>query len=134
MNRYVTDIERLKRLAPVMERCGVEANMLAPASTLVEYGGDSTMVSHTVGTYDYAALESVLPDWVFGYCDRNTKSCELYDIYHDFMDSIQNEDLYWEIENILFDIFSNRDEVKLNAMCDLILLLDENNVKLRSVL
>ena len=100
VHRFVTDIERLKRLEPVMERCGVEASGFINTKTnsviapiVKKYFRDQDGFKHKghaiyfddptkdieeswiinpscdknlLPLFDYAALESVLPDWAFG--------------------------------------------------------------------
>lgn len=63
-----------------------------------------------VPVYSYVQIYKVATDkypWILGYVDRHNTTCELGDLYYKFMDTIKDEEFYWEIENILFDIFTN---------------------------
>lgn len=122
MTRYITDIERLKKLELVMERLGVQPvdyfiyakHPVLPCWVLksIAKKEDHYFATEDQATYDYAALESVLPDI------ENDKGDLCIRGYRAFHDEI-------------FNLILLRGTEKLNAMCDLILLLDENGIELR---
>lgn len=128
MTRYITDIPRLKKLEKVMERCGVfpvdyfiyAKHPVLPCWILksIAKKDDHYFATEDQATYDYAALESVLPEWCFTEtipAFSQPLSDKAYDLLHDLAEKI---------------CFSRGSE-KLNAMCDLVLLLDENGIELK---
>ena len=78
-----------------------------------------------VKTYPYPELFKILTDkypWVLGYVDRHETTCELGQQYADAMQMFTTDELYWTIENMLFDIFTNANYA--DRVVDLLVVLD----------
>lgn len=146
MTRYITDIERLKKLEPVMERCGVQPldyliytkHPVLPCWVLESKASKTDIYfwngENKLGIFDHYALESVLPDW----CTNADFGClrlqeELENLYPNRSFKWDTVDKYLarDIAEQSFLFRHERGSEKLNAMADLILLLDENGIELR---
>lgn len=136
-NRYLLDIERLKKLEPIMQRCGVEA------SHGFNYRNDKY---HFVGldhsadlnTYDHYALESVLKGgrefdlwtgiahlaWALD-IERINYLLKGYKIPREIVPRV--------IELYKIIVKSSHQQIVIEALADLIILLDENGIELKEV-
>jgi len=131
---YLQDIDLLRQLAPIMVKKGIEADKKIKTGELRIIGhfngGTPAYDSIKIGTYRKDSLEAALPEWCFYGYDRASSTCELGDKWHEAMHEIElkcGEEMYWKIENLLFDVFTNRDNLK--ALAELIILLDKEGVE-----
>lgn len=142
IDRYLLDIERLKKLEPIMQGLGVKGEKFYNGSLELEGNYEywiwfvqdeplknyNRKVYQSYTTYDYPSLESVLPDWIFYkflYVEDVVKIIKTF-FKLNILD-VANQICILQIE-----VFTRRGQSKLEAMCDLVILLHENNIPLRS--
>ena len=140
-NFYLKEVELCKQLEPILKKKGIEGD-----GYITEYGKVLTHEAFVAAyrnnreeglerlkslqnTWRKDSLEAALPDWVFAGYDRASSTCELGDSWHDAMYQIElkgGQELYWKVENILFDIFTNRNN--LAKLAELIILLEKEQI------
>lgn len=153
---YLQDIEKLKKIQPIMERLGIEPDTVLENLVIDRIGidedtgtefaiaGDSVSVS----SYRSDKLELALPDWCFGWTlsaikylnSPNWNSEPNWEpwtpkprieyrkgspmVFHEF----DYKDPSWEIQELLKTIWSSYGQAKLNALADLLILLEKNGL------
>lgn len=157
-NRYLLDIERLKKLDPILEGLGVEATGVINNGELIP----NVIIEHAIGldgnklpgflaaftifqegiekyeaswivnpdqkTYDYASLESVLPDWEEGF---DVRYCPVKLSIFNYPLPKEDKRPVMKMNQLLAKGLLGRGQAKLEAMADLIILLHENGIELR---
>lgn len=128
MNKHLLDIERLKRLEPIMEACGVEADVCLSRNNYLDTGSRAL---EQIPTYDHADLESVFTEKTW-----DTITYIGWSLEEKHIQRILQREPVWK--NVLAEVIrlyklisKLRGQAKLEVMCDLIILLWDNGIKLK---
>jgi len=111
------DIERCKKVAPILERLGIEPDEKLPSFCV--YDGSTPLDDFYIPTYRQDKLALALPEWFFDrYFDR------YYEDIHSYLincTGLKNPNYTLELFNTAM---INRGQEQLNATADLIISLN----------
>jgi len=133
-NFYLKDIERLKKLEPIMDRLGARPDdywiyaqhPVLPCWVLqsIAKKDDHYFAKEDLATYRSDTLESVLPEW-WKSIGLTESGGELKRLLYSFIDK---EVGAWAIRNLCREALFSDSQESLEKKADLIILLDEEGL------
>ena len=141
---FLQDTELLKKIVPIAERMGLEADDILQHLISADQQGETILnkwilssndkykdapplaitIDEELKTYTSSSLELLLPKWEFKYHEDK----DLISFTFEGWAKIPGLKLIQQIEELIFKICNSRGKEKVEAIARLIILLEDNNL------